>query len=68
MLSHTDSRTEVTERASSCELAEMSNRAESKRQLLLEIENFQPLSNKLSGYLSNDDLVWVDLDATSARY
>ena len=64
MLSETYSWTEIRERASSCELVEMSNEAELKRQFLLEIENFQPLSNKLSGYLSNDDLVLVDFDAT----
>lgn len=30
--------------------------------------DFQPLSDKLFGYMNNDDLISVDVDATSARY
>lgn len=42
------------------------NAAEAKRLMLIEIANFQSQSNKLFGYLDNDDLISVDIDASGA--
>ena len=65
---HADAWFEGVDKASPCEACQVANEAEAKRQLLKEFENFQPLSDKLFGYMNNDDLIAVDVDATSARY
>ncbi|PWT87993.1 MAG: hypothetical protein C5B55_13820 [Blastocatellia bacterium] len=67
-LHHSEAGTEVIDRVAPCEISQWANEAEARRQALMEIENFQPLGDKLFGYMNNDDLICIDVDATSARY
>jgi hypothetical protein len=57
-----------TEVSSPCEEWQWTTEVQAKHQMLIEIQNFQPQSNKLFGYLDNDDRICVDVDASSHGY